>query len=136
MELITSACSRFSRHRHQKFAPAAGALSVTADAWASGNDKPRKGRHPIQDAGRSGAAEFQLRRDLKDHAAAAVSTLSCAAIVCRAIEVAARVEDHAAWSFLVVAAGRYLGLRTKRIEVGGLETFSEDIRAGGREATQ
>jgi hypothetical protein len=28
----------------------------------------RKGQHPIQDAGRCGSAEFQLRRDLPDDA--------------------------------------------------------------------
>src|SRR5271165_1955647 len=63
--------------------------------------KREKGRHPIQDAGRSWSAEFPLRRDLKDDA------VPVGAATRRSTpEVAVRVEDQVRWAFTVRSSGK------------------------------
>jgi len=53
-----------------------------------------QGRHRIQDAGRRGATEFQLRRDLPDDGAAPAAGQPRAASVGGAIKITARVKYH------------------------------------------
>src|SRR5271166_2184352 len=101
---------RHPLRRSQQFHACGSGLSMTHDAAASDNGKTRNGRHPIEDAGRCGSAEFQLRRDLPDNAVAIHSPT-----VGGAVEIAVCVKYDVADRDTPVAA---IWVNAKIVEIG------------------